>query len=60
MDIFELAEMMVNKEAKQLREAKLEGTLKEEDESRLEYYNQTLSDLADFNLKNSGVNEYEI
>lgn len=60
LDIFELSELMVNKEACQLRMAKLEGKLKEEDEARLEYYEQTLKDLTQYNLKDNGEREYEI
>lgn len=59
LDLFELSEIMVSKEAKGLNLAKEEGTLKEEDQARLDYYNQTLGDLADFNLKNSGKMAYE-
>lgn len=49
---------MVSKEAKGLNQAKAEGSLKEEDQARLDYYNQTLGDLADFNLKNSSKRAY--
>ena len=59
LDLFVLSEIMVTKEARELNDAKLEGRLKEEDGPRLEYYNQTLSDLASFNLKNSSKVDYE-
>lgn len=43
LDLFVLSEIMVNKGAKELKEAKLEGILKE----KTKYYNQTLSDLGE-------------